>query len=109
MSDLDTTPTTPTVRIIEVRFTEDEVYDGGIPQACYENATVKDYDCDDTDDAVRILQREGLTFAATGNDWAANPDGSYIEDYATAGRVETTGHLFGFSDADFDVIIGQVG
>jgi hypothetical protein len=106
---LDTTPTTPTVRIIEVRFLEDDVYDGGIPQASYDNATVTDYDCDDVDDAVRILTREGVTFAATGNDWAANPDGSTITNYATAERTETTGHLFGFSDADFDVIIERVG
>jgi hypothetical protein len=109
VSALDTTPTTPTVRIIEVRFLEDEVYDGGIPTACYDNATVTDYDADDVEDAVRILTREGVTFAATGNDWAANPDGSYISNYATAERVETTGHLFGFSDADFDVIVERVG
>ena len=109
MPTLDTTPTTPTVRIIEVRFTEDDVYDGGIPTACYDNATVIDHDCDDIEDAVRILTGRGLTFAATGNDWAADPDGSYIENYATAGRVETSGHLFGFSDADFDVIIERVG
>jgi hypothetical protein len=109
VSTLDTTPTTPTVRIIEVRFLEDDVHDGGIPQASYDNATVTDYDVDDVDDAVRTLNRHGVSFAATGNDWAADPDGSYVSNYATAERVETTGHLFGFNDADFATIIERVG
>ena len=109
---ITTTPTTPTVRIIEVRFLEDEVHDGGIPQACYDNATVTDYDIDVpivVNDAVRVLQREGLTFAATGTDYAANPDGSYTSNYATGERVETTGHLYGFSDAVVAAIMREVG
>jgi hypothetical protein len=109
VSDLDTTPTTPTVRIIEVRFCEDDVYDGGIPQASYDNATVTDYDVDDVDGAVRALERAGVTFAATGTEWAADPDGSYIVNYATAERVETTGHLYGFSEAETAAIVERVG
>lgn len=112
MPDLDTTPTTPTVRIIEVRFLEDDVYDGGIPQASYDNASVEDFECDapdQVDEAVRALQRAGVTFAATGNEWAADPDGSYITNYATAERVETTGHLYGFTEAECATIIERVG
>lgn len=106
MSD---TPTTPTVRIIEVRYFGEDVYDGSIPRECYENAHITDYEVDDVDEAVRVLQREGLSFAATGNDWAANPDGSYIADYATDRRVETTGHLYALSSEQIAAIIERVG
>ena len=43
---------------------------------------------DTLDEAVDVITREGLTFTATGADWAANPDGSVIVDYASwrAGR-----------------------
>jgi hypothetical protein len=112
MSDLDTTPTTPTVRIIRVRFLEDEVYDGGIPQASYDNATVEDFECDAPDvidEAVRALERAGVTFAATGTTWAADPDGSYVSDYGTAERTETTGHLYGFTARQCAAIVGRVG
>jgi len=113
MSDLDTTPTTPTVRIIEVRFLEDEVYDGGIPQACYDNARVEDFDCDGDGNriraAIRAIERAGCTFAATGTDWAADPDGSYTSNYATGERVETTAHLYGFSDLAVATIMARVG
>jgi hypothetical protein len=97
------------VRIIRVRFLEDEVYDGGIPQASYDNATTETFECDDIEEAVRVLQREGLTFAATGSDYAANPDGSTIVNYATAEREETSGHLNGFRPLDVEAIIARVG
>jgi hypothetical protein len=112
------TPTTanPNVRIIRVRFLEDEVCDGGIPQASYDNATTETFEWDENDTreeavegAVRVLQREGLTFAATGTDYAADPDGSYVSNYATAERVETSGHLNGFSDAEVATIVERVG
>ena len=60
------------------------------------------------EEAVRVIQREGLTFAATGNDWAANPDGTIITDYATAEREETTAHLHGFSEAHTALIMAGV-
>ena len=98
-----------TVRITTVTFLEDEVFEGDIPRECYEAARTEEYEVDDIDEAVRVIEREGLTFAATGNEWAANPDGSTIVNYATAEREEVTAHLRGFSDADTDAIIERVG
>ena len=98
-----------TVKIIRVRFLEDDVYDGDIPLASYENAITEEYECDDVDEAVRAIQREGLTFGATGNDWAGNPDGTTIIDYATAEREDATAHLDSFSDEDAAAIIERVG
>jgi hypothetical protein len=98
-----------TVKVISVSFLEDEVWEGDIPRACYENATVAEFECDTVEEAVRVIQFEGLTFAATGNDWAANPDGSVISNYATGEREEITAHIDSFSDADAAAIIAAVG
>jgi hypothetical protein len=100
---------TNTVRIIRVTFLEDDVYDGGIPHECYENAAVVDVPCDDVDEAVSLIQREGLDFASTGTDWAADPDGSRVRDYYTGEREEVSAHLYGWSDADVDAIMAAVG
>ena len=94
-----------TVKVITVKFLEDEVWEGSIPRECYENARVEEYECDDVEEAVRVIQREGLDFKSTGNDWAANPDGSFISNYATGERHEVTAHIDSFSDADAAAII----
>jgi hypothetical protein len=109
--------TPPTLTINRVRFLEEDAYAaGGVPSEAYDNVMTEvfDWDADDTHDeivdgAVRILQREGLTFSATGADWAGNPDGSRITDYATAEREETSAHLTGFSVALLAEIVGRVG
>ena len=98
-----------TVKITRVFFDEDDVFEGDIPRECYEDAREELFEADDIDEAVRVFEREGLTFAATGNDWAAHPDGSQIIDYATAEREDATAHLLGFSDADTLAIIERVG
>lgn len=98
-----------TVKIIRVRFLEDEVYHGSLPHSAYEKARVEDFDVEDVEEAVRVIQREGLTFEATGMDWAANPDGTRITDYATAEREETTAHLHGFLPSEELAIIAAVG
>jgi hypothetical protein len=98
-----------TVKILRVRFLEDECFAGSIPQHCYDNARVEEYEADDIEEAVRAITREGLTFSATGSDYAANPDGTRITDYATAEREETTAHLVGFSEADEIAITERVG
>ena len=98
-----------TVKIIQVRYLEDEVYEGSIPRKAYDNATVTEYAVEDVAEAVRAIVIEGLTFAATGNDWAANPDGSYCSNYATGERTETTAHIEDFSDEDAAAIMEQVG
>jgi len=99
----------PTVRIHRTRFFEADVWEGDFPR---DDTRSEDFDFDvedAVDGAVRLLQREGLTFAATGTDWAANPDGTTIIDYGTAQREETTGHLIGFTVEQTNAIIEQVG
>jgi hypothetical protein len=104
----------PTVRIWRTRFFEADVWEGDFPR---DDTRSEDFDFDpqtETDEeiidgAVRVFQREGLTFSATGTDWAGNPNGTRIIDYGTAQREETSGHLIGFTDAQVAAIIEQVG
>jgi hypothetical protein len=96
-----------TVKIIRVQYREDDVFEGDIPRECHENAREDLFECDDIEDAVRYLR--GLSFAATGTDWAADPDGSRIIHYGEGIREETTGHLIGFSAADVEAIVAAVG
>jgi hypothetical protein len=96
-----------TVRIIRVMFTEDQIFEGSLPRECYENARVTEFECDDVDEAVRALV--GLSFEATGTDWAADPDGSQIIDYRDGTREERTGHLVGFAPYAVDAIRKAVG
>ncbi len=99
--------TEPIVLVIEIHYLEDDVHDGDRPT---DDTRIKAYDCNDepVDDAVQALEVEGLSFATTGTHWAANPDGSRIADYATGERVETSAHLYGFSDDDLAAIIAAV-
>lgn len=94
-----------TVKIIEVRYTEDEVeirdengdvVELGTPPYDDEHTRTTEYDDLTAREAADRIRREGLTFEASGNEWAANPDGSYISNYATGERCETTAHLSGF-------------
>jgi hypothetical protein len=94
-----------TVKVITVSFLEDEVWEGSIPAKCYDEARVESYEVDDIEEAIKVIEREGLSFTATGTDWAANPDGSFIANYATGERHEVTAHLEGFSEADEAAII----
>lgn len=95
-----------TVTIRRLYYLEDDIRDGDVPR---DDERVETYDELTAHDAVDLIMREGLTFAATGNDWAANPDGSRIVDYATAKREETTAHLAGFSPRVLDAIKEVVG
>jgi hypothetical protein len=94
-----------TVKVITVSFLEDEVWEGSIPRKCYDEARVEEYEVDSVEDAIKVIEREGLSFTATGTDWAANPDGSYIANYATGERHEVTAHIDSFSDEDAAAII----
>lgn len=94
-----------TVKIIEVRYTEDEieirnehgdVEAYGTPPYDDEHTRITEYDELTAREAADRIRREGLTFKATGNEWAANPDTSYISNYATGERCEVTAHLSGF-------------
>ena len=98
-----------TVRIIRVVFLEDEIFEGTISHECYENARTEDFEVDDIEEAVHVIKREGLTFEASGSDWAAHPDGTQIIDYGTAQREEVSGHLIGFTPAQVATIVERVG
>jgi hypothetical protein len=104
----------PTVRVVRVRFMEDDIHDGDFPR---DDIREDVFDWDVTTDpreeiidgAVAILQREGLTFAATGNEYAANPDGSRIIDYAAGQREETSAHFIGFTVEMLAEVMERVG
>jgi hypothetical protein len=51
-----------------------------------------------------LIRQHGLTFAASGGGWAADPDGSRIIDYATGEREEVSAHLYGMTDAESELI-----
>lgn len=48
---------------------------------------------------VAAVRRDGVTFQATGADWATDPDGSHIIDYATAERETVSWHFDTLSPA----------
>jgi hypothetical protein len=95
-----------TLTIHRTYFLLDDVVDGDHPRNdtttdIHENVTAKE--------AADILIREGLSFAATGTDWAADPDGSYTVNYAAGRQCETSGHLSDFDPRLVAAIIRRVG
>lgn len=107
-----------TVMIHELRFTEDElaVLDESGNTSWYadppideDHLTTTVYEGVSARVAADLIRSEGLTFSATGNEWAANPDGSYISNYATGERCETSAHLSGFPDRVLSAIREVVG
>lgn len=107
-----------TVTIHELRFTEDEIAvldeAGQVswytdPPADEDHLTMTVHDGLSAREAAQLIQSEGLTFESTGNEWAANPDGSYVSNYGTGERCETSAHLSGFPDRVVCAIINAVG
>lgn len=86
------------VKVITVTFMEDEIFEGSIPQECYDNADVDIYNVEDAGEAADIIRDLGLSFSASGASWASNPDGSTIVNYARGEREEVSAHLFGPAD-----------
>lgn len=84
-----------TVTIHRTYFLEDDVHDGAITRS---ETWTDEHDDLTAREVVRLIRGEGLTFAATGAHWAANPDGSRIVDYATGERVEVSAHLDGWPE-----------
>lgn len=93
------------VRILAQHFYEDSVLDGDMT---YHDTKDQTLPCESVETAVRVIRMHGLTFEATGSDWAADPDGSYIANYATAERVETSAHVSGATDAEMNAIMAGV-
>ena len=107
-----------TVTIHELRFTEDEiaVLDETGSTSWYADPPVDEdhlttvvHEGLTAREAANLIRSEGLTFSATGNEWAASPDGSYVSNYGTGERCETSAHLSGFPDRVLDAIIEVVG
>jgi hypothetical protein len=106
-----------TVTIHELRFTEDEIAvldeSGNVswytdPPQDEDHLTTTVHEGISAREAAALIKAEGLTFSATGNDWAANPEGSYVSNYATGERCETSAHLSGFPDRVVNAIIEAV-
>ena len=60
---------------------------------------------DSVAELVRAVRWDGATFDATGADWASDPDGSQIIDYATAEREVVSWHFDGISPAILSRVI----
>lgn len=103
--------TIPTITVITVEFTEDDIYEGSIPTECYTDAWERRevIEIHSIPEAVEVLTSRGLTFAATGSAWAADPDGSYVADYVTGLRREVSAHLDGFNAHARRSIVARVG
>lgn len=95
-----------TVTFYHTFFLEDDVEDGDFPR---DDVDTEVFDGIGAVEAARLIEREGLSFAATGNEWAADPDGSRIVDYSTGRRVETSAHLSYFHPRVVAAIIERVG
>ena len=95
------------VVILEQYFTDDDVYDGDIDYQS-ERFTLHTWERDDTNVTkwvADILDRYGVTFGATGAEWAADPDGSYVTNYRTGMRVTTSAFLYAPESAHTDAMM----
>ena len=98
------------VKIIRVRFLEDDIFEGSLHPDIYDRAIEEVIPVADVNEAVSVIAREGLTFAASGAGWAAHPDGSYVINYATGEREETSAHFEGeWTDEDMGAVALAVG
>lgn len=99
------TPRTYTARRIAARFYEYTGADEYTPGDDF-NVDATPYDVrddvqefDTMADLVAAVRRDGVTFAATGTDWAADPDGSFDIDFATGAREAVSWHFDGIAPA----------
>lgn len=95
-----------TVTFYHTYFLESDIHDGDIPR---DDTRADIYRADDAEEAAKWISMEGLTFAATGNEWAADPDGHRTLDYATGRSVEVSAHLSDCTDAEIAAVIDLVG
>lgn len=95
-----------TVTFHHIHFLEDDIHDGDFPR---DDTRTEVFHADDVEEAAKWIEAEGLTFAATGNEWAADPDGMRIVNYATGEMVESSAHLSGCDDSDIAAVIAIVG
>lgn len=62
------------------------------------------YMFDSVADMVRVVRMDGVTFDTTGAEWASDPDGSQVIDYATGERERVSWHF----DAIHPAILSRV-
>lgn len=60
----------------------------------------------DVEEAVEAIRMAGLTFE--GAEWASDPDGSQILDYATGEQETATAHLYGWTPEEVEAIVTAV-
>lgn len=97
------------IRIITVTYLEDDIFEGSIPFESYENARQDEFEVDDVEEAIDVFTRHGLSFRASGSDWASDPDGSYVSNYSTGERSEVSGHFVsGFTPDEIAAIVAAV-
>lgn len=97
------------VNVYRTYFLESEICDGD-----YYNApstyTHEDHFIGHASDLACWIAQEGLTFAASGGDWASDPDGSRTTNYATGQRVAVSAHFVeGFPERLANAIRESVG
>jgi hypothetical protein len=94
---------TYTARRIELHFFECVNEDGGPAEVCDDDTfnvnmvpwrTEDDYVTFDTmRELIDAVRRDCVTFDSTGAEWASDPDGSHIIDYATGERCTVSWHF----------------
>ena len=89
-----------------IRTTWTEVYEG---QPVDPDTSIKLVENLDLHEAIDLIRKEGLTFAASGNTWASNPDGSRCIDYATGMEEEVSIHPQGmWWPHEYDALVAGV-
>lgn len=107
----------PTLTVHRTRFLEDEIVDGDFYGGASTEIETEIIDCapdsfdiEDGLTAVDIASRklcEIGTIEWVGS-WWDDPDGSYISNYRTAERIETSAHPKGFSDTEIGAILEEM-
>jgi hypothetical protein len=75
--------------IVRITYLQDDVVDGDITTSDVSISVVEELELHE---AIELCRKEGVTFAATGNDWATLPDGSHTIDYGTGREEQVTIH-----------------
>lgn len=91
-------------------FLEDEIVDGDYYNAPHTYTRTDYYPVepsrwdDEGDTPISKARAHIIDIGVTENagSWFSDPDGSYITNYGTAERCETSAHPEGFSDAELD-------
>lgn len=92
--------------VLRAYFKPEDVHEGSVSYWRTVTDTVPDVT---PREVVSKIEALGLSFEDSLSDVARNPDGSYVSDYATGERCETSAWLVGFSPLVLSVIRSSVG